>query len=220
MRKSIFTLIELLVVISIIAILASMLLPVLGKAREKALATQCLNNQKNFYTYNTLYADDNAFWCPYDKDGYHWKPMSSYVGKTIANGCPGGTQKELPVFYCSKDFFNPFANYNLLNPPVYTPIYSWGDDVYYNNTRRNFKTVRRPSEKFFSIECAKGVQDGGSIVRYYRRHVFLFPHQNSQNVLSYDGHVAAQRYSRPYFFDTNTTTNGNLAKPYWNFEYQ
>jgi prepilin-type N-terminal cleavage/methylation domain-containing protein len=67
-RSSAFTLIELLVVITIIAILAALLLPALGKAKQASKRSACLSNLHQVALATTMYLADNSDKMPYGPD--------------------------------------------------------------------------------------------------------------------------------------------------------
>ncbi len=95
LQKRGFTLVELLVVIAIVLILAGMLLPALGEARERASRTTCTNNLKQLGTALEFYTTDHAGMIP-DTDGSYWG--SSIPIARMYGGVPYALGK-LPVLY-------------------------------------------------------------------------------------------------------------------------
>lgn len=107
-----FTLVELLVVVAIIALLVSILLPSLGKAKEQAKMVMCLSNLKGLGLGFGMYTHENNDWYPQScgaggysgPDSPSWDFVTlSYYGNRRMLHCPSDPPNGVPGIFCSRE---------------------------------------------------------------------------------------------------------------------
>jgi len=163
-RAEKFTLIELLVVIGIIAILAGLLMPALGKAREHAYSTYCRNNLKQLGTIISTYCNDNNDYLPFACE------MVSQVGESdILPSLPTLLKSYQPgkALQCPRDI-NPESSYeNMDGKGSSTKTFYENEGLsyqYFGNGRRltrryggtEFRVLMRDFESFHGPATVAG----------------------------------------------------------------
>lgn len=214
-RRSAFTLIELLVVIAVIAILAALLLPALGRAKQKALTISCLNNLKQLQICWHSYAHDNdnvmtpnnfVYSVPVgttnqsqlSEDDMTWcRSLAPLDGYPINEGTSllYPYNQNVGIYHCPADYSTVRDQPEKLRNRSYNMSNSVNCRA--DNHFRKFNEVRVPTQLFVFIDTHEdaiwdatfGVLSLGSWWQDYWLDVPADRHQQGANISFADGHA-------------------------------
>lgn len=220
-----FTLIELLVVIAIIALLAALLLPALGRAREKGRGSACVGNHKQITLAFLMYVDDyeGAFPPAYDYPSYTSEIGWDFATDDYVNYRPGiiGQQLTARVFECPSRF-----NLNALGRPftgyAYNTSYLGGENGCWLSQPKpsaRVSQVRNPVGTVLLADSAIWSTYTNELLAnnylyaplgpgYYGPQVY-FRHHGLANVAFCDGHV--EPVGMKYNVDNHDPNLGDLS---------